>query len=169
MSPLREFDRSLPMALLRAREAVMARFRPLFRLHGVTEQQWRVLRALRDYLEQSRRAAYHASQWLPGLPASSEGLDRERYQKMLAQNLAWQMNRQKSPTSDLTAADVTALAARVTDLALAEVLRREGLSGTAAQTVSATELIGHMLGHMEFLARPERRREGSTGRPAAAE
>ncbi|MBP7775618.1 MAG: homoprotocatechuate degradation operon regulator HpaR [Acidobacteria bacterium] len=46
MSPLREFDRSLPMALLRAREAVMARFRPLLRLHGVTEQQWRVLRAL---------------------------------------------------------------------------------------------------------------------------
>ncbi len=46
MSPLREFDRSLPMALLRAREAVMARFRPLLRRHGVTEQQWRVLRAL---------------------------------------------------------------------------------------------------------------------------
>lgn len=46
MSPLREFNRSLPMALLRAREAVMARFRPLLRRHGVTEQQWRVLRAL---------------------------------------------------------------------------------------------------------------------------
>ena len=34
------------MALLRAREAVMARFRPLLRDHGLTEQQWRVIRAL---------------------------------------------------------------------------------------------------------------------------
>jgi homoprotocatechuate degradation regulator HpaR len=34
------------MALLRAREAVMRRFRPELRRHGVTEQQWRILRAL---------------------------------------------------------------------------------------------------------------------------
>lgn len=45
-SPLRDFSRSLPMALLRAREAVMARFRPTLHAHGLTEQQWRVLRAL---------------------------------------------------------------------------------------------------------------------------
>ena len=38
--------RSLPMALLRAREAVMARFRPLLAEHDVTEQQWRVIRIL---------------------------------------------------------------------------------------------------------------------------
>lgn len=43
---LRAFSRSLPMALLRAREAVMAKFRPMLRDHGLTEQQWRVLRAL---------------------------------------------------------------------------------------------------------------------------
>ena len=34
------------MALLRAREAVMDRFRPSLREFGITEQQWRVLRAL---------------------------------------------------------------------------------------------------------------------------
>lgn len=34
------------MALLRARESVMRHFRPGLRDHGVTEQQWRVLRAL---------------------------------------------------------------------------------------------------------------------------
>ena len=45
-APMREFNRSLPMSLLRAREAVMDRFRPVLRAHGVTEQQWRVLRAL---------------------------------------------------------------------------------------------------------------------------
>jgi homoprotocatechuate degradation regulator HpaR len=43
---MRTFAQSLPMALLRAREAVMRRFRPGLRHHGVTEQQWRVLRAL---------------------------------------------------------------------------------------------------------------------------
>jgi homoprotocatechuate degradation regulator HpaR len=43
---LREFSRSLPMALMRAREATMRFFRPSLRSHGLSEQQWRVLRAL---------------------------------------------------------------------------------------------------------------------------
>jgi homoprotocatechuate degradation regulator HpaR len=43
---MRAFSKSLPMELLRAREAVMRRFRPELRTHGVTEQQWRILRAL---------------------------------------------------------------------------------------------------------------------------
>lgn len=44
--PMRPFEQSLPMALLRAREAAMRRFRPLLATHDLTEQQWRVLRAL---------------------------------------------------------------------------------------------------------------------------
>src|SRR5882762_7947836 len=44
--PMREFSRSLPMSLLRAREAVMRQFRPSLRRHALTEQQWRILRAL---------------------------------------------------------------------------------------------------------------------------
>jgi homoprotocatechuate degradation regulator HpaR len=44
--PMREFSRSLPMSLLRAREAVMRHFRASLRDHGLTEQQWRILRAL---------------------------------------------------------------------------------------------------------------------------
>jgi homoprotocatechuate degradation regulator HpaR len=43
---MRDFSRSLPMSLLRAREAVMRQFRPSLRDHGLTEQQWRILRAL---------------------------------------------------------------------------------------------------------------------------
>jgi homoprotocatechuate degradation regulator HpaR len=43
---MREFSRSLPMSLLRAREAVMRQFRPSLRRHELTEQQWRILRAL---------------------------------------------------------------------------------------------------------------------------
>lgn len=45
-APLRDFSQSLPMLLLRGHQAVMAQFRPLLRAHGITEQQWRVLRAL---------------------------------------------------------------------------------------------------------------------------
>ncbi|MBB1091680.1 homoprotocatechuate degradation operon regulator HpaR [Rhodopseudomonas palustris] len=43
---MRDFSRSLPMQLLRSREAVMRQFRPLLRAHGLSEQQWRILRAL---------------------------------------------------------------------------------------------------------------------------
>jgi homoprotocatechuate degradation regulator HpaR len=38
--------RNLPLLLLLAREAVIARFRPLLKAHGLTEQQWRILRVL---------------------------------------------------------------------------------------------------------------------------
>lgn len=43
---MRDFEHSLPMELLKARESAMARFRPMLRDHGLTEQQWRVIRAL---------------------------------------------------------------------------------------------------------------------------
>jgi homoprotocatechuate degradation regulator HpaR len=38
--------RNLPMLLLQARERVIARFRPILNEHGVTEQQWRIVRVL---------------------------------------------------------------------------------------------------------------------------
>lgn len=46
---LRDFRHSLPMELLKAREAAMARFRPMLRQHDLTEQQWRVIRALAEF------------------------------------------------------------------------------------------------------------------------
>lgn len=46
---LRDFRHSLPMELMKAREAAMARFRPLLRENGLTEQQWRVIRALAEF------------------------------------------------------------------------------------------------------------------------
>jgi homoprotocatechuate degradation regulator HpaR len=48
MPQIRKFNESLPMLLLRARETAMAYFRPSLQEHGVTEQQWRVLRALNE-------------------------------------------------------------------------------------------------------------------------
>ena len=43
---IRDFDHSLPMALMRARESVMKTFIPHLRAHDLSAQQWRVLRAL---------------------------------------------------------------------------------------------------------------------------
>ena len=45
---MRDFSHSLPMALLKVREAVMVRFRAMLRQYDLTEQQWRVLRALME-------------------------------------------------------------------------------------------------------------------------
>lgn len=43
-SPLRH--RNLPHLLLQSRETLMRGFRPILQAHGLTEQQWRILRAL---------------------------------------------------------------------------------------------------------------------------
>jgi homoprotocatechuate degradation regulator HpaR len=55
--PMRPFTESLPLALLRARESAMHHFRPVLARHDVTEQQWRVLRALA-----SREEPYEVTQ-----------------------------------------------------------------------------------------------------------
>ncbi len=47
----RQTRRSLPIALLRAREAVMSEFRPMLARHEINEQQWRVIRMLGEYGE----------------------------------------------------------------------------------------------------------------------
>lgn len=40
--------RNLPHLLLRARETLMAHFRPLLTAHGLTDPQWRILRELAE-------------------------------------------------------------------------------------------------------------------------
>ena len=45
---MRPFSLSLPMRLLLAREAVMRQFRPLLAEYDLSEQQWRVIRALKE-------------------------------------------------------------------------------------------------------------------------
>jgi homoprotocatechuate degradation regulator HpaR len=40
--------RNLPLMMLQAREHVIAHFRPILNAHGVTEQQWRIVRLLLD-------------------------------------------------------------------------------------------------------------------------
>ena len=50
MKPTTSFvHRNLPRLLLQAREAVMAHTRPSLRQHGLSDQQWRVLRVLGEH------------------------------------------------------------------------------------------------------------------------
>jgi homoprotocatechuate degradation regulator HpaR len=70
------------MELLKAREAAMARFRPMLREHGLTEQQWRVIRALAafdniDASELARRSFLLA----PSLTRILQHLEREKLVK----------------------------------------------------------------------------------------
>jgi hypothetical protein len=45
--------RNLPRLLLQAREVVMAHTRPSLRHHGLSDQQWRVLRVLGEHAEEA--------------------------------------------------------------------------------------------------------------------
>jgi electron transfer flavoprotein beta subunit len=46
---MRKFDDSLPLKLLKAREAALNHFRPLLKEISLTEQQWRIIRALNEF------------------------------------------------------------------------------------------------------------------------
>ncbi|MDE0751432.1 MAG: MarR family transcriptional regulator [Planktomarina sp.] len=48
-SQLPSTNRSLPIALMRSREKVMAPIREMLKASGITEQQWRVLRILSEF------------------------------------------------------------------------------------------------------------------------
>lgn len=77
--------RNMPLLLLQARECVLARFRPVLKAHGLTEQQWRILRLLMETgpLEprQIGRRCGISSPSMAGILARMEALDlveRER-------------------------------------------------------------------------------------------
>ena len=77
MPPATPFPhRNLPRLLLQAREALMARTRPRLREHGLSDQQWRVLRVLGEHgvVETGRvaREAYILGPSLTGVLARME-------------------------------------------------------------------------------------------------
>jgi homoprotocatechuate degradation regulator HpaR len=128
--PMRGFSRSLPMALLRAREAVMRQFRPSLRDAGLTEQQWRILRALAavDQIEISELAR---ETFLLGPSLSRILRDLE----------ARRLIRRRSPQSDLrrglvsvTPAGLALLSAvaPVSEAIYAEITRRFGAANLEA-------------------------------------
>ncbi len=76
---MRDVSQSLPLALMRAREATMKCFRPHLRYLEVTEQQWRVLRVVYaagvlDVTTLARRAVLLA----PSLTRILRELERQR-------------------------------------------------------------------------------------------
>jgi len=82
---IRDDRRSLPIALLRAREAVMQYFRPLHQRGKTTEQQWRVIRVLHfdgeiDAGDLARRSYLLA----PSLSRILKDLEAEGYVKRRA-------------------------------------------------------------------------------------
>lgn len=76
---IRDFQHSLPMELLKAREAAMSRFRPMLREHGLTEQQWRAIRTLAAYSEiDASELARRSFLLSPSLTRILQFLEREQ-------------------------------------------------------------------------------------------
>ncbi|MDO4637180.1 MAG: homoprotocatechuate degradation operon regulator HpaR [Lautropia sp.] len=66
------------MALLQAREAAMLFFRPSLNRHGLTEQQWRVIRILhRQGAMESRMLAEHACILKPSMTGVLNRMERD--------------------------------------------------------------------------------------------
>jgi homoprotocatechuate degradation regulator HpaR len=86
-SRMRPFQRSLPMQLMLAREAVMQRFRPHLNAHGLTDQQWRIIRALNevealDIAALGRACCLHTASLSRSLPnLEADGLISRRANK----------------------------------------------------------------------------------------
>lgn len=84
---MRPFERSLPMQLMLAREAVMQRFRPHLTARGLTDQQWRIIRALNEVdeleiVELGRSCCLHAASLSRILPKlEDDGLITRRSHK----------------------------------------------------------------------------------------
>jgi homoprotocatechuate degradation regulator HpaR len=79
---IRKFEDSLPLQLLKAREAAMQFFRPLLLKNKITEQQWRVLRALKAYEElESKQLAEHCCILSPSLTGIIKRLELQGYIK----------------------------------------------------------------------------------------
>ncbi len=77
---MRKFEDSIPLQLLKAREASMQFFRPLLQENNLTEQQWRVLRALKAYGElESKQLAELCCILSPSLTGIIKRLEQQGY------------------------------------------------------------------------------------------
>ena len=73
-------SKSLPIAMLRAREAMMLSFRPILTKHGFTEQQWRVLRVLGEKgSSDAGQVAFDACILAPSLSRIIYKLENDNY------------------------------------------------------------------------------------------
>jgi len=79
---MRKFDDSLPLKLLKAREATMNFFRPILQEISLTEQQWRIIRALKEFgpLE-SKQLAERCCILSPSLTGIIKRLEQQNFIK----------------------------------------------------------------------------------------
>jgi homoprotocatechuate degradation regulator HpaR len=79
---MRKFNDSIPLKLLKARESTMCFFRPILQEIGLTEQQWRVIRALNEYQElESKQLAELCCILSPSLTGIITRLEQQDYLK----------------------------------------------------------------------------------------
>ncbi|MCL1478408.1 MULTISPECIES: homoprotocatechuate degradation operon regulator HpaR [unclassified Marinobacter] len=77
---MRKYDDSLPLKLLKAREVTMSFFRPLLQSIPLTEQQWRVIRALVEHGElESKQLAELCCILSPSLTGIISRLEQQDY------------------------------------------------------------------------------------------
>jgi homoprotocatechuate degradation regulator HpaR len=131
--------RNLPLLLLQARERVLAHFRPLLNANGLTEQQWRIVRALHEAGELEPREIVGrcgiSSPSLAGVLARMEELglvERER--------VAHDQRRQRVQLSAAAHAQVARMAPEV-DAIYAALEARVGKARLAAMYAALDELI----------------------------
>ena len=75
-----ETSRSISIAMLRAREAMMLSFRPVLAKHDFTEQQWRVLRVLGEKgTSDAGQVAFDACILAPSLSRIIGKLEKDNY------------------------------------------------------------------------------------------
>lgn len=141
--PLR---RNLPLLLLQAREAVMARFRGILNANGVTEQQWRVIRAL---LEESPLEPRQICERCQLLSASATGVLARMEELGLVQRERMASDQRRVRVS--ITAKSRALARRVAPLAAAEYARLEQAIGSErlAQVYATLDDLVQRLGALE--------------------
>ena len=83
---MRPVNESLPMLLMRARETTMSFFRPILSAHGLSEQQWRVLRVL--YEEPEASAQVLAQNCYILSPSLTRILNRLEQEKLISRRRA---------------------------------------------------------------------------------
>lgn len=92
---------ALPIALTRAREAVLSHWRPVITARGFTEQQWRVLRIVNEYepLDISTLASFSALH-MPSVTRILQTLEKRGYvsreRDMMDSRRSWIRVTQKS-------------------------------------------------------------------------
>ncbi|WP_413113210.1 homoprotocatechuate degradation operon regulator HpaR [Thaumasiovibrio sp. DFM-14] len=77
---MRKFDDSLPLKLLKTRDSMMAYFRPILTQNDLTDQQWRILRALFEFKElEPSQLALHCNILAPSMTGMLNRLEQSGY------------------------------------------------------------------------------------------